>query len=176
MLASGQPHEEQAMIKVSVAIDGKAYEVDVTGFSGAVGVFSVIVEGQALEVAVPEVAQPGQMEWIIVDGRPYEIAVDPNLRWIKAFNGMHRVEVADRHVAISRPVSADGRVKAPIPGLVTRVLVQQGDQVEAGQPLLLLEAMKMENEILAPRGGSVLHLSALPGKSVTLNEELMDIG
>ena len=164
------------MIKVSVAIDGKAYEVDVTGFSGAVGVFSVIVEGQALEVAVPEVAQPGQMEWIIVDGRPYEIAVDPNLRWIKAFDGMHRVEVADRHVAVSRPVSADGRVKAPIPGLVTRVLVQQGDQVEAGQPLLLLEAMKMENEILAPRGGSVLHLSALPGKSVTLNEELMDIG
>jgi biotin carboxyl carrier protein len=67
-------------------------------------------------------------------------------------------------------------VKAPIPGLVTRVLVQAGDVVEAGQPLLLLEAMKMENEILAPRAGAVLRLSAIPGKSVTLHEELIEIG
>lgn len=164
------------MIKVDVTIDGKSYAIDVPGSGGAVGVFSVTCDGETLEVSVPEVTQPGQMEWIIVDGRPYEIAVDPNLRWIKAFDGMHRVEVADRQVAVSRPVSADGRVKAPIPGLVTRVMVQQGEQVEAGQPLLLLEAMKMENEILAPRGGSVLRLSALAGKSVTLNEELAEIG
>lgn len=89
---------------------------------------------------------------------------------------MHRVEVQDRTVAIVRPVSGDGRIKAPIPGLITRVLVQQGDQVEVGQPVLLLEAMKMENEIVAPRAGTVLRLSALPGKSVILNEELAEIG
>ncbi|MDV7398755.1 acetyl-CoA carboxylase biotin carboxyl carrier protein subunit, partial [Arthrospira platensis SPKY1] len=100
--------------------------------------------------------------------RPYEIAIDPSLRWIKAFDGMHRVEVTDRRATVARPSSADGRVKAPIPGLITRVLVQPGDQVETGQPLLLLEAMKMENEILAPRSGQVIKVNDAPGNSVTL--------
>lgn len=164
------------MISVNVSIDGKSFEVDLLNLSGAEDKVAVTCNGEALVVSVPRVAAPDQMEWIIVNGRPYEIAIDPSLRWIKAFDGMHRVEVSDRSAGFARPSSADGRVKAPIPGLITRVLVQLGDQVEGGQPLLLLEAMKMENEILAPRGGSVLHLSALPGKSVTLNEELMDIG
>jgi biotin carboxyl carrier protein len=164
------------MIKVNVTIDGKLFEVDVPALSGAANSIAVLCNGEELKVAVPNVAQPDQMEWVIVNGRPYEISVDSSLRWIKGFDGMHRVEVQDRRASAARPVSADGRVKAPIPGLVTRVLVQQGDQVEAGQPILLLEAMKMENEILAPRAGTVIALNAMPGKSVTLNEELVEIG
>jgi biotin carboxyl carrier protein len=163
------------MIKVNVTIDGKLFEIDVPDYGGGASSIPVACNGETLGVSVPSVAQPDQMEWIIVNGRPYEIAVDPSLRWIKAFDGMHRIEVNDRRVTVTRPVSADGRVKAPIPGLVTRVLARQGDPVEAGQPLLLLEAMKMENEILAPRSGTVVMLTALPGKSVTLNEELMEI-
>ncbi len=164
------------MIKVNVEIDGKPFEVDLLTLTGAEQAMSVTCNGQTLEVALPQVAHPDQMEWIIVNGRPYEIAIDSSLRWIKAFDGMHRVEVTDRRAAVARPTSADGRVKAPIPGLITRVLVGQGDRVEAGQPLLLLEAMKMENEILAPRSGQVITLNAAPGSSVTLNEELMEIG
>lgn len=164
------------MIKVNVLIDGRPFEVDVSGASGVAGALSVTCDGETLDVTAPTVTQPDQMELIIVNGRPYEIAVDANLRWIKSSDGMHRVEVQDRTVAIVRPVSGDGRIKAPIPGLITRVLVQQGDQVEVGQPVLLLEAMKMENEIVAPRAGTVLRLSALPGKSVILNEELAEIG
>lgn len=164
------------MIKVNVVIDGKQFEVDVMGLSGAADALPVVCNGESLNVAVPAVAAPDQMEWIIVNGRPYEIAIDPSLRWIKAFDGMHAVEVSDRSVSFARPSSGDGRVKAPIPGLVTRVLVQKGDAVEAGQPLLLLEAMKMENEILAPRAGVVVDLNAVPGKSVILHELLVEIG
>lgn len=50
---------------------------------------------------------------------------------------------------------SDGRVKSPIPGLVAHIRVQVGDRVEAGQPILVLEAMKMENEIRAPVKGVV---------------------
>jgi biotin carboxyl carrier protein len=164
------------MINVNVAVDGKQFEVDLTGLGAVTTSIPVLCNGEQLTVSVPAVAQPDQMEWIIVNGRPYEIAIDPSLHWIKAFDGMHEVEVHDRSVAVARPVSADGRVKAPIPGLVTRVFVQQGDVVEAGQPLLLLEAMKMENEILAPRAGAILRLNTLPGKSVTLHEEMVEIG
>ena len=163
------------MIKVNVTVDGKPFEVDLATLSGAEARVAVTCNGEALDVSVPRVAAPDQMEWIIVNGRPYEIAIDPSLRWIKAFDGMHRVEVSDRSVSFARPSSGDGRVKAPIPGLVTRVLVAKGDAVEAGQSLLLLEAMKMENEILAPRGGVVVDLNAVPGKSVTLHELLVEI-
>lgn len=164
------------MIKVNVVIDDKLFEVDVTGLTGAADALPVVCNGEALNVVVPGVAAPDQMEWIIVNGRPYEIAIDPSLRWIKAFDGMHSIEVSDRSVSFARPSSGDGRVKAPIPGLITRVLVNKGDAVEAGQPLLLLEAMKMENEIQAPRAGVVLDLNAVPGKSVTLHELLVEIG
>ena len=163
------------MISVNVSIDGKSFEVDLLNLSGAEDKVAVTCNREALVVSVPRVAAPDQMEWIIVNGRPYEIAIDPSLRWIKAFDGMHRVEVNDRSVSFARPSSGDGRVKAPIPGLVTRVLVQLGDQVEDSQPLLLLEAMKMENEILAPRAGKVVDLNAAPGKSVTLHELLVEI-
>lgn len=164
------------MINVNVFVDGKQFEVNLAGLGAATTSIPVVCNGEQLSVSVPAVALPDQMEWIIVNGRPYEIAIDPNLRWIKAFDGMHQVDVHDRSVAVARPGSADGRIKAPIPGLITRVLVKQGDVVEAGQPLLLLEAMKMENEILAPRAGAVLRLNAMPGKSVTLNEEMIEIG
>lgn len=164
------------MINVNVVVDGKRFEVNLPGLGAATTSVAVVCNGEQLAVSVPAVAQPDEMEWIIVNGRPYEIAIDSSLRWIKAFDGMHHVEMHDRSVALVRPMSADGRVKAPIPGLVTRVLVQQGDVVEAGQPLLLLEAMKMENEILAPRSGAIIRLNALPGKTVTLNEELVEIG
>ncbi len=164
------------MSKVNVVIDGKLFEVDVPTPGAAADTVPVVCNGEELAVAVPSVAHPDQMEWIIVNGRPYEIAIDPSLRWIKAFDGMHSVEVSDRSVSFTRPSSGDGRVKAPIPGLVTRVLVAKGDAVEAGQSLLLLEAMKMENEILAPRAGVVVDLNAVPGKSVTLHELLVEIG
>ncbi|NCF56042.1 MAG: biotin/lipoyl-binding protein [Planctomycetia bacterium] len=53
-----------------------------------------------------------------------------------------------------------------MPGIVRKILVQEGDSVEAGQPLLLLEAMKMENEILAPEGGTVTRLHVSAGDTV----------
>ena len=73
-------------------------------------------------------------------------------------------------------MSRDGRVKAPVPGLITRILVQPGEKVEAGQPLLVLEAMKMENEIKAPRNGTLLQLNTQTGKTVTLGDVLAEIG
>ncbi|MER2598660.1 MAG: acetyl-CoA carboxylase biotin carboxyl carrier protein subunit [Caldilineales bacterium] len=164
------------MIKVTVVIDGKSFDIDVNPPNPSAQTTSVVCNDEELTVTWPQAIQYDQMEWVIVSGRPYEIAVDPGLRSIKAFDGMHRIEVQDRRVALARPASADGRVKAPIPGLITRVLVQLGDEVEAGQPILLLEAMKMENEISAPRAGKVIKLNALTGKSVTLNEDLLEIG
>ena len=57
-------------------------------------------------------------------------------------------------------------LKAPMPGLVVKVLCEPGQQVEAGQALVVLQAMKMENELSLPRGGTVSQVSAEPGQTV----------
>jgi biotin carboxyl carrier protein len=63
-------------------------------------------------------------------------------------------------------VAAGGSLEAPMPGVVTRVLVQPGDAVTKGQPLVALEAMKMEHLIRAPRDGKVKHIGAKAGEMV----------
>jgi biotin carboxyl carrier protein len=174
--AGGQRQKESVeMSKISVTIDGYTYDIQVNLHQRSNSAMTVTVNGEELQVTVPDTGDPENMEWIIVGNRPYEIVVDRNLRWIKSYSGMHPLEIRDRETAVSRPMSRDGRVKAPIPGMVTRVLVEPGDQVKAGQPLLVLEAMKMENEIRAPRSGVVGELNVRQGQDVRLNTIMLEI-
>ena len=76
---------------------------------------------------------------------------------------------------MTRPVSLDSRIKAPIPGVIKAVFVKLGDSVEAGQPLLVLEAMKMENEIHATRPGIVSQLVVTAGQKANLNQVLAEV-
>ncbi len=64
-------------------------------------------------------------------------------------------------------------LRAPMPGLLIKVLCQPGDAVQAGQPLVVLQAMKMENELSLPRGGTIASISAAPGQSVEQGQVLL---
>jgi len=64
-------------------------------------------------------------------------------------------------------------LKAPMPGLLVKILCQVGDTIEPGQPLAVLQAMKMENELSLPRGGSVTAINAEPGKTVEQGQVLV---
>ena len=75
--------------------------------------------------------------------------------------------------AASAVTAAGETVNAPMPGVVLRVEVTQGAAVKAGQVLLILEAMKMENEILAPRDGTVAQIVAQKGVSVDTGAPLI---
>lgn len=66
-------------------------------------------------------------------------------------------------------------VKAPMPGRVVRLWVAEGDTVEAGQRLLAIEAMKMENEVRAPHAGTIASIGVAAGDSVELGEELLTV-
>ena len=114
-------------------------------------------------------------EWLIVNGWPYEIGFDAGLQWLKAYDGLHIVEIQDLNQRVTRPRSGDGRVKAPIPGLISRILIEPGATVTAGQPLIILEAMKMENEIRAPFDGVVVSVSATVGQTVLRNQMLAEV-
>ncbi|MBT3754654.1 MAG: biotin/lipoyl-binding protein [Candidatus Cloacimonetes bacterium] len=77
----------------------------------------------------------------------------------------------------SKPIAASaGSVLAPIPGLILRILVKEGDSVNAGDPVLILEAMKMESEITSTVTGVVKNISVKEGTSVQEGETLIEVG
>lgn len=101
---------------------------------------------------------------VIVDGRSYEIRRDgENWTW------RGRTFSADPpEIAASRTNRASGaaRIQSTMPGKVIRVLVAVGDKVSAGQGIVVVEAMKMQNEMKAPRAGTVKMLRAEPGGTI----------
>ena len=72
-------------------------------------------------------------------------------------------------------VSGEGSVCSPMPGTVLRLLAAEGDTVKAGQPVAVLEAMKMENEVPAARDGKVRRILVAAGQTVAAGEALMEI-
>jgi biotin carboxyl carrier protein len=160
------------MSKVSVTVDGVPFDVDVQLDPSGTGAL-VEIAGETLRVALPEPGRAGSLA--LVNGHPYELVVDRLMRWARSARGLHRLAVHDQPAAVARPASGDGRVKAPIPGLIARLLVATGDSVATGQPLLVLEAMKMENEIRAPRAGTVAQIDVEPGQQVTLGMVMVEI-
>ncbi|MCG0277790.1 MAG: biotin/lipoyl-binding protein [Thermanaeromonas sp.] len=71
--------------------------------------------------------------------------------------------------------SAGGNVTAPMPGNILSIKVKEGEEVKAGQVLLILEAMKMQNEIVAPRNGKVKKIYVSAGQSVNTGDPLISI-
>jgi biotin carboxyl carrier protein len=168
------------MRKLSVTVDGYTFEVELDPLpvngSGVLVRVSGSDEAREILVASPDPLAPAhEMEWFIIDDHPYEVAIDPDMQWIRSRWGIFPLKIEDLDSSVHRLQIGDGRVKAPIPGQINQVLVQLDEQVVSGQPLLILEAMKMENEIRAPRAGRVKLLNAVPGRRVALNELLVEI-
>jgi propionyl-CoA carboxylase alpha chain len=101
----------------------------------------------------------------------FEVAAYPGLVCIDSALGPVALEPLSRFTAPASQAAA-GSLLAPMPGTVARVGVTVGDQVRAGQPLLWLEAMKMEHVIAAPAAGVVIELPAAPGQQVEVGSVL----
>lgn len=118
---------------------------------------------------------------IKVNGTPYEVEVQevggssPTAAPV-AVKPRAKSSARQQAVTTAQPVAASaGDVVAPMPGTVLKVKVAAGDTVKKGQVLLILEAMKMENEIVSPVDGKVTALYVEPGKSVTAREVMVTI-
>lgn len=164
------------MSKLSITIEGFSFEIDINLLPNSGEEIVGRVNGEAVKLTIPNLeSATSDLHWVIVDERSYEVTIDPELEWIKTSRGMHALEYHDLEAPVARPPVGNGRIKAPIPGQIGRVMVSPGDDVETGQPLLVLEAMKMENEIRAPRSGKIKMVNVTPGQEVKLHEVLVEM-
>lgn len=154
--------EETRMIELErdrvawrVTLDGRTVAVDAV--ETAPNTLSILLEGQSFEITVTP-SPDGKLK-LHTNGQEFTAEViDP-----RAWSGR-------RHGA----VEAEGRqqILAPMPGKIVRFLVKEGDHVEAGQGLLVVEAMKMQNEIRSPKSGVIERVLAKEGQPVNAGEVL----
>jgi biotin carboxyl carrier protein len=132
-------------------------------------------DGPVREISV-ETPQPGVYS-VLLDGRSYDARVENGV--VTVCGHRFEIEVSDprrwSRQSADRAHGGMQNVAAPMPGKVVRVLVAIGDAVEAGQGIVVVEAMKMQNEMKAPRAGKIAGISAKEGATVAAGEVLATI-
>jgi len=139
--------------RVTFTVDGRLVEADAVQISS--NAYSVLIGGRSLEVTVEE-ALDGLL--LHANRREFHVEIFDPRSWRRGRGA--RIELEGRQQRI-----------APMPGKIVRVLVAAGQQVNAGQGLLVIEAMKMQNEIRSPKSGTVEKL-AKEGQTVNAGEIL----
>jgi biotin carboxyl carrier protein len=165
-------------MKLVATVNGRKEMVDVSGRDGhyrvvigdrsidvdarrtADGLYSLLIEGVS---RVADVSQAGRGARVDLDGSTYLVEVEEHAR----------------HVIRTRGATGTGAgaqtIVAPLPGKVTHVAVATGDRVERGATLVVIEAMKMENELKAAGAGTVSEVRVRPGQSVNPGDVLVVI-
>lgn len=160
-----------------VSIRDATFEVEIE--DGGVRVDGELVEISAMQVAGTDVHS------FLIGGESHRIVARSSGKgeWDLHFEGRHeRVEVMDERMKTMRDMSTDmagpagpQAVRAPMPGMVVKVEVEEGDLVEAGTGLLIVEAMKMENELIAEVRARVGAIRVDAGQAVEKDQILMEM-
>jgi biotin carboxyl carrier protein len=157
-----------------ILIDGKAHRLELEREGNA---WSCRLDGEPIQADA--IRTKPDIVSIIIGGTQYEVkrertATDIHY-WVK--NSRFAVEIRDPRSLRSRKASAVGgegpqKLVAPMPGKVVRVILPAGSKAEAGQGVLVVEAMKMQNELKSPKKGTVKQIMVAEGASVTAGEVL----
>lgn len=143
-----------------VSVDGKVYEVDFESISGQ-PVYSLILDGKSHEAYA---AQDDDYWQVLLRGRLYPITVeDEREKRLRTAAGGGVAETGEFHL------------KAPMPGLVVDIPVAEGQAVKRGQVILILESMKMQNELKSPRDGTIGRIRVKAGETVEQKQTLLSV-
>jgi len=139
------------------------------------GQMSAVVAGRPVDV---DAVRVGAQVSVRVDGQVVDLTTGgklPDLVVVaRGLRARARVESDRIATALAAPRAPQPKtIRSPMPGRVIRVAVQAGDSVRTGQALVVVEAMKMENEVLATLSGTVLEVHVSPGATVEANAELV---
>ena len=139
-----------------VTVDGTTYQVDWSRIRN--GVISLILDGRSHMVHVAR--SEGEVA-VQVEGHQFSFGTG--------------TRDDDSAVAAGAAAGAGGSIKAPMPGNVVKVMVAEGDEVTANQSIVVVEAMKMENEVRSPVDGTVKKINVAAGDSVGTSEVMVEI-
>jgi acetyl-CoA/propionyl-CoA carboxylase biotin carboxyl carrier protein len=150
----------------SLTFDDTTYKIVVDGNS-------ILVNGQPFVVGFED-------DRVVVDGTSYDVTLEGDKAMVGGIvydlgiEGLSEERAGPR--ATTAAAAGEGAVQAIMPGKIIRVLVAEGDEVAEGEVVCILEAMKMENELKAPKAGvvQVLHIQA--GQDVEMGAVLAEIG
>ncbi len=161
-------------MKYEIVIDGKAASLLDGG-----GRLEYQAEAGAAMERNYSVAPCGEARWsVLIEGRSYAVTL-LGAGEVSVNGRVFQVEVFDPRSLRGRRAAAEGSgpqtVAALMPGRVIRVLVESGQDVEAGQGLVVVEAMKMQNEIKSPRKGRVVEVRSAAGATVSAGDILVVI-
>jgi len=158
-----------------VTLDKQELQVELNGDA-------VTVDGTSVVVDAPYV--PGQkLVEAIIDGEALSLRVERRRTgWrFTTRGGSHdlrvltpRVAALSHHMIEKIPPDMSRFLLCPMPGLITAINVAEGDKVEAGQPLAVVEAMKMENILRAEKAGTVKAVAAKPGDSLAVDAVILE--
>ena len=146
-------------VRLTAAIDERVYEIEAREIGA--GIYLLIVDGRVYECRVDRGGEARVLFSVQVSGQVYAVSLaDPK-----------RLSAAQA----TGTSAAEGSVEiiAPMPGKLVRVLVAAGAQVEAGDGLVVVEAMKMQNEIKSPKTGTVTKIHAEVGETVNAGDVLV---
>ncbi|MDQ6652802.1 MAG: hypothetical protein M3Y84_08655 [Acidobacteriota bacterium] len=143
--------------RASVEVDGRQYEMEVRQL--AYGEYLIIADSNVYKCRVEMKRDSRTSFEVVARGKSYDVTlIDPKRLRSAQSSGAHDPGVA--------------QVISPMPGKIVRVLVKPGAQVEAGAGIVVVEAMKMQNEMKAPKAGVVVSLNAQVGATVNAGDVL----
>jgi biotin carboxyl carrier protein len=157
---SGREFEVEILDDHHVQVNGEIFEVDFVSIAGR-PLYSLLHQGKSFEAYVHPVENAWQ---VLLEGRSYPVFVEDERE------KQMRVATSERS-----GVHADYHLKAPMPGLVVSVLVGEEQEVKKGDVLLILESMKMQNELKSPRAGKVARVRVQAGERVEQHDIMLSI-
>lgn len=154
----GQTEYEIEIRDEQIFVDGEAIEIDLRQ-SGGPELYSMLYNGRSYELLI----EAARFTYgVTLRGERFDVLVEDE-RTRRLNMGRKMVSIPEGEMAVT----------APIPGLIVKILVEPGDTIVEEQPLVILEAMKMENEIRAARSGVIKSVAIQPGARVEQNSVLL---
>ncbi len=158
-----------------VVVDGKTHRLELTRGEST---WQCVVDGEAMEVDAALTAR--DVLSLLIGNKAYEIKRERSLQGelhMVIGSTRYAVDVQDpRSLRTRRAAGASEagpqKVAAAMPGKIVRIMVQENDEVTAGQPILVMEAMKMQNEIKSPKAGKVQKVLTSEGSTVNAGDTL----
>jgi len=157
-----------------ITIDGSSYKIDwrqiaplAADAKGQGGRYSLLIAGQSYEIFARRIIQPGdengQLFEVLFEEQRFEVRVEDEREKVLAGSVKSTLD------------SGDAKIRAPMPGLVIGVPLEVGASVTRGQTVIVLEAMKMENDLASPRAGAIKEIKVSQGQTVNQGDILVII-